>query len=95
LFEYGEFRSKKETIYPTNFTFAKYGHHRPTKGLKVACEDFYKTQPQMNDLLEYDFVIASELYWNSNHDKWSRIEGTTNFYLKIDNTTDTLKPNGK
>ena len=39
--------------------------------------------PRMNDLLDYDLLIAPELYKGGYNDKWRLVMGTTNFYVKF------------
>lgn len=84
LFEYGKLRNKSEGIYPDKFTFGKYLRHSFYEG-KLSFEDFYKTQPKMNDYLYYDLLITPELFEQGDNDKWALINGTTNFYIQKDN----------
>ncbi|MHC4169413.1 MAG: hypothetical protein ACYSWQ_20900 [Planctomycetota bacterium] len=84
LFEYGKLKSKKKGLYPDKFTFAKFLRHGFYVG-KLSKADFYKTQPTMNELLDYDLLITPELFDRGYNDKWSLINGTTNFYVQINN----------
>ncbi|MDP4291377.1 MAG: hypothetical protein Q8908_09885 [Bacteroidota bacterium] len=81
LFEYGQLRAEKQGFYPNAFTFAKYHRHGFYNGEPNKAE-FYKRQPKMNDLLEYDLLITPELFNQGSNWKWSLLKGTTNFYIK-------------
>jgi len=86
LFEYGKLKTKKEGLYPDKFTFGKLFRHGFYDG-KLSLEDFYKTQPKMNDYLDYDLLITPELFRVGNNDKWTLINNTTNFYILKDKST--------
>lgn len=72
LFEYGEMQGLYH--YPDNFVFTKGQKHCIKNGESKAHSkaDFYKTQPYMNELMDYDILIADELYTfkPDNSDKW-------------------------
>jgi hypothetical protein len=86
LFEYGKLKTKKEGLYPDKFTFGKLFKHGFYDG-KLSLEDFYKTQPKMNDYLDYDLLITPELFREGHNDKWTLIKNTTNFYIQKDKNT--------
>lgn len=72
LFEYGEMQGLYR--YPDNFVFAKGQKHCIKNGdsIVLSKEDFYNTQPYMNELMDYDILIATELHMfkPDNSDKW-------------------------
>jgi hypothetical protein len=83
LFEYGALKSKRGTIYPAKFTFEKMGPSC-SKIFNNEFKDFYKTQPEMNDLLDYDLLIAPEkALFSTKKDKWQLMKGSENFYVKV------------
>lgn len=66
LFEYGELKTKAKNIYPEKFTLEKYG----------------REQPKMNNLLDYDLIITSNLFQLGFNDKWKLIEDATFLYIQ-------------
>ncbi|EKD32413.1 MAG: hypothetical protein ACD_77C00103G0024 [uncultured bacterium] len=66
LFEYGELKTKAKNIYPEKFTLEKYGSE----------------QPKMNNLLDYDLIITSNLFQLGFNDKWKLIEDATFLYIQ-------------
>lgn len=81
LFEYGKLNNIKKGVYPDNFTFMKGIKHSYNDG-NISHDIFFKTQPKMNDLLQYDLIITPVLYKLGDNDKWTLLNGTTNFYIK-------------
>ncbi len=77
-FEYGSL--KGQFCYPDNFVFAKARKHR-MKGddgkNKISRSEWYKTQPCMNDMMEFDVLIAKEYYMfhPDNSDRWASVKG--------------------
>jgi hypothetical protein len=90
LFEYGDFKLKKGTTYPTNFTFTKYGHHSKTQESELPriCRTWINHPAEIAHPTEiahpdYDMIISDGFPGSENNqDKWKRIEGTATFYIK-------------
>ena len=83
LFEYGELKNEIGKTYPKNFTFIKAMRHGFYDG-KMTLEEYYKKQPKMNELTNYELLITPELFKYGNNDKWVLIDNTTNFWIKCD-----------
>jgi hypothetical protein len=81
LFEYGKLKNRKEGLYPYRFTFMKGIQHSYNDG-NIAHDIFLKTQPRMNDLVQYDLLITPVLFKLGDNFKWTLINGTTNFYIR-------------
>lgn len=83
-FEYGKLLDKYE--YPQNFVFVKmFKHGFVKKGeKKMSRDEYYQTQPNLNDLLEFDILIVPELYRNKsdNSDKWESVNGNGRVWYK-------------
>ncbi|MEE4271170.1 MAG: hypothetical protein V2I67_05830 [Thermoanaerobaculales bacterium] len=81
LFEYGAFRSRADVGYPERFTFGD-----GISNVDFRDEDrryeFIKTQPVMNEMVEYDLLIAPKLSEYGPTDKWRLVDGTTTLYIK-------------
>jgi hypothetical protein len=77
LFEYGDgpFRSKYR--YPQNFKFEKGLPHT-----KRWTPEWDRVDRHMNELLEYDLLVAPDLASKGNNDEWMLLPGTTDFYVK-------------
>lgn len=80
LFEYGILKNESRTKYPQYFTFADppiHNQHNATR------EDYYKQQPKMNELIDYDLLIAPELDNYGEKDKWKLVNGCSyGVYIK-------------
>lgn len=81
LLEYGKLKNSMKSIYPSKFTFMKGIQHSYNDG-DISHNIFFKTQPKMNDLLQYNLLITPVLFKLGYNDKWTLINGTTNFYIK-------------
>lgn len=57
-FEYGNLQGNK--TYPYNFTFKKFVSHRLDSLLDL--HEFYRTQPNIDELEQYDLLIVPEMY---------------------------------
>lgn len=83
-FEYGAMKGRYE--YPENFVFAKmYKHGFVKKGeKKISKDEYYQSQPNLNDLLSFDVLIVPELYRNKpeNCDKWESVNGNDCVWYK-------------
>jgi hypothetical protein len=84
LFEYGAMSKEKGKSYPSQFTV-----HIWSSDLfenKVHINDFnekgYKMLPRMNQLMDYDLLITPYLYNLGDNDKWKKMEGAPEFYIK-------------
>jgi hypothetical protein len=66
LFEYGDLKTQAKNIYPEKFTFGKYGGE----------------QPKMNDLLDHDLIITTDLFKSGSNDKWMLIEDASYLYIQ-------------
>jgi len=81
LFEYGTLRSQRSELYPERFTFGKGISNIRFLG-KERRSEFLKIQPRMNELVEFDLLIAPRLAEYGPRDKWELVSGTTNLYIK-------------
>ncbi len=85
LFEYGRYYSDVyKNIYPGHFTFTSGERHRLLM-FKQDIRDWYRKQPTMNELTEYDLLITPELYKMTPKESsldWTLFPGTTNFWIK-------------
>ena len=80
LFEYGILKPLQVDNYPEKFTFQNLRNFRQ---LGISLDEWYQSQPKMNDLLEYDVLITSELYNHGENDKWILLNGCeTGVYVK-------------
>ena len=84
LFEFGKLKANSNG-YPDKFTFGKYLQHTSIANNPKSIQDFYKTQPKMNNYLDYDILITPELVEQGENDKWILIDGTKDFYIQKDN----------
>lgn len=66
LFEYGDLKAQAKNMYPEKFTFGKYGGE----------------QPKMNNLLDYDLIITSDLHKVGFNDKWKLNDGASFLYIQ-------------
>ena len=85
-FEYGKLKGERRKYkYPENFVFVKGPTHSSLVrgGMVASGIDWYKKQPSMNDLMEFDVLIAPELHAHhpQNSDKWKPL--TENEYNSI------------
>jgi hypothetical protein len=81
-FEYGKLKHLS-SIYPSHFTFGTgVPHYHFPKNRKEAVRII--PPPSMDELMEYDLIISSELFdWSHHHHQhWKLIEGTHNFWEK-------------
>jgi hypothetical protein len=85
LFEYGQLKSEIGKSYPVRFTFIKY-ERQDLYEWEESNVDYYSRQPKMNELTDYDLLITNpELFKQGNSDKWTLVNGTTNFYIQKHN----------
>ena len=66
LLEYGDLKTQVKNNYLEKFTFEKYGDE----------------QPKMNDLLDYDLIITSDLFNQGSNDRWTLKEGANYLYIQ-------------
>jgi len=81
LYEYGALKSERSGVYPEKFTFAKGQKHNFFSG-RLSRDEFYALQPKMNQLLEYDLIIAPELHKQGENDRWNSLYRCSNFFVK-------------
>ena len=83
-FEYGEMKGSYD--YPKNFVFVKMLKHGFVKKgeKKMSKDEYYQTQPNLNDLLDFDILIVPDLYRNKldNSDKWESVNGNCRVWYK-------------
>jgi hypothetical protein len=66
LFAYGALKPQAKNIYPKKFTFGK----------------FSGEQPKMNNILDYDLIITSDLFKLGFNDKWTLKNGDSYLYIQ-------------
>jgi len=75
-------------LYPEQLTFEKkykHGYNTSDNIPHMSLDEWYnKTQPNMNDLLEYDLLICPELYSYRNHDYdlWEAVDAGEKVFIK-------------
>ena len=82
LFEYGRPELQKKVNYPRQFTLAQCTRHGFTEGANSPYFDYLKTQPTMNELLEYDWLLTPQLSKKGNHDAWTLMPGSRSVWVK-------------
>lgn len=82
LFEYGQPALQKKINYPSQFTLAKCTRHGFTEGSKSPYFDYLKTQPTMNELQAYDWLITPQLFPKGHNDAWMLMPGATSVWVK-------------
>lgn len=86
-FEYGILKDFQG--YPKDFTFVTFQKHGYILGgtTKISRPEWYKTtQPDLNDLTDYNLLVAPELYEHrpQNYDKWKSINNNHRVWIKTD-----------
>lgn len=85
LFEYGDGKTWATPKYPAQFYLAKCTRHGFTQGNQSPYFDYLKTQPVMNDLLEYDWLLTPQLFQKGQHDAWKLLPGSSSVWVKKPN----------
>lgn len=88
LFEYGDLKNcQAEFSYPDNFYFQTAIPHSFSEGRKSR-EEWYNSQPTMNELIKYDILITPELFKmkpKETSNKWKLLKGSEKVFVKIGN----------
>lgn len=84
LYEYGDGKTSNPIQYPSAFTLATCVRHGFTKGNESPYFSFLKTQPCMNDLMDYDVLITPILIRKKNNDAWVLLPGAKSVWVKKD-----------
>lgn len=82
LFEFNHPELRDKFNYPSNFTFQPLTKHSDWIQNAYSLAEVYRNIPKMNELLNYDILITPELNSLGNNDKWTSINGTSNFFQK-------------
>lgn len=82
LFEYGVCQNLTIWDYPGKFTFDSGPKHNEFLQSGHDLKTYYSDRPKMNDLKDYDLLIAPELYLMGNNDEWVKLENTGSFWVK-------------
>lgn len=82
LFEYGHPEFQKKLNYPSQFTLALCTRHGFTEGAKSPYFDYLKTQPTMNELQAYDWLLTPQLNGKGNNDAWMLMPGSRSVWVK-------------
>lgn len=89
LFEYGDLKSfQNHFSYPNNFYLQKAFRHSFNEG-RPSKEEWYNSQPTMNDLIKYNVLITPELFKmkpRKSSNKWKFLEGSEKVFVKVENT---------
>jgi hypothetical protein len=88
LFEYGALRASQSYFsYPDNFDFQKAIQHNFYDG-KKSLDEWYNSQPTMNDLMMYDVLVTPELFKMKPREfsnKWKLLKGSEKIFVKVEN----------
>jgi len=82
LFEYGDGKTWATPQYPDQFRLAVCTRHGFTQGNQSPYFNYLKTQPVMNDLLEYDWLLTPQLFQKGQHDAWELLSGSSAVWVK-------------
>jgi hypothetical protein len=82
LFEYGQPAFQKKINYPKQFTLAQCTRHGFTEGINSPYFSYIETQPFMNELLAYDWLITPRLFSKGNNDAWMLMPGAKSVWIK-------------
>ena len=82
LFEYGQPALQKKINYPSQFTLAQCTRHGFTEGSHSPYFSYIETQPYMNELLAYDWLITPRLFSKGQNDAWMLMPGATSVWVK-------------
>jgi hypothetical protein len=84
LFEYGSMKNELGQKYPSHFTLHIWP---PDKQYTLAqsnqfSTNGYKSLPKMNSFKDYDLLITPYLYNLGDNDKWKKMDGAPEFFIK-------------
>ncbi|MBU3676512.1 MAG: hypothetical protein FGM54_04925 [Chitinophagaceae bacterium] len=82
LFEYGDGKTWATPKYPDQFYLAICTRHGFTQGNQSPYFDYLKTQPVMNDLMNYDCLLTPQLFRKGQHDAWALLPGANGVWIK-------------
>jgi hypothetical protein len=83
LFEYGALKPLALGNYPEKITFPKLTGFTGFNRWIMTKDEWYLSQPKMNNLLEYDLLIIPELELYSENDRWTLFDNCqTGVYIK-------------
>lgn len=83
-FEYGTWSGHSGNLYPDRFDLTITPANQISPESKLTSTEWYATQPKMNEMLQYDLLIAPQLFLFSKgaNDKWEVVEGTSNIWQR-------------
>lgn len=81
-FEYGKWSDRSGNLYPDRVDLTITPAEQISIETKLTSTEWYATQPKMNEMLQYDLLIAPQFFLFSKgaNDKWELVEGTANFW---------------